>query len=170
MSGRDRLPAGCYLFPGDLWLSREPALISTVLGSGVAITLWAENKKIGGMAHFLYPFTEEKKGAPSLYGNIAVKELLKRFSEAGEPGRRLKGQIFGGALAATPESVRAAGENVRIARTILHSQHVAIVSEDVGGTLGRKIIYHAGANETLVYRVNALRKDDWYPYQQEDKG
>jgi chemotaxis protein CheD len=46
----------------------------------------------------------------------------------------------------------------------LKSHRIAVVSEDTGGNMGRKVVYHTQRNEAVVYKVNNLRQGDWYPY------
>jgi chemotaxis protein CheD len=65
-----------YLSPGHIYLNHEPALVSTVVGSCVAVSLWDSKNKYGGVAHFLYPFTEDRNRATAQYGNVAVKYLV----------------------------------------------------------------------------------------------
>jgi chemotaxis protein CheD len=54
--------------------------------------------------------------------------------------------------------------NVSIAKQILKRQGVAVTSEDVGGTKGRKLVYNTETNEAVVLKVERLREEDWYPY------
>jgi chemotaxis protein CheD len=41
---------------------------------------------------------------------------------------------------------------------------MAIVSKDVGGQKGRKVIINTDMNQTVVVKVDKLRVGDWYPY------
>jgi chemotaxis protein CheD len=153
-----------YLSPGHIYLSHEPALVSTVVGSCVAVSLWDSRKGYGGMAHFLYPFTGDRQRATAKYGNVAIKCLVSMFLDLGVPEKNLRAQIFGGALTAPADSIRIAKENVQAARKVLRSHRIQIVSEDTGGKMGRKIVYNTQRNEAIVYKVGALRQGDWYPY------
>jgi chemotaxis protein CheD len=153
-----------FLAPGHIYLSHEPALISTVVGSCVAVSLWDSKKGYGGMAHFLYPFTQDRRRATAQYGNVALKYLVTLFLEHGVQVQTLRAQIFGGALSAPADCMRMARENVAIARKVLKSHRIAVVSEDTGGNMGRKVVYHTQRNEAVVYKVNNLRQGDWYPY------
>ena len=57
-----------------------------------------------------------------------------------------------------------AKENIGIARVVLERFRVKIVSEDVGGAVGRKLVYNTFSNEAVVYKTVKLRHGDWYPY------
>jgi chemotaxis protein CheD len=116
------------------------------------------------MAHFLYPFTGDRYRATAQYGNVAIKYLVTMFLDLGALEKNLRAQIFGGALMAPADCMRIAKENVQMARKILRSHRINIVSEDTGGNMGRKIVYNTQKNEAIVYKVNTLRQGDWYPY------
>ena len=155
-----------FLKPGYIYISRIPALISTVLGSCVAVSIWDRKREYGGMSHFLYPLVQNPAQATAQYGNVAVKALLRLLLEEGSQKGDLEAQIFGGAH--LPEGLKEAVEvsrlNISIGREVLTRNEVAIVSEDVGGTKGRKLIYNTLNNEVVIFRVDKLRKSDWYPY------
>ena len=154
-----------FLKPGYIFLSREPAIVYTVLGSCVAVCLWDRKNKIGGMNHFLFPRIGDPAQATARYGNVATLTLFRMFLAEGAEKRELEGQIFGGSSRGpdSPESEMGT-QNVRIARRILERQGIPVTSEDVGGTLGRKLIYNTQTNEAVVLKVERLREEDWYPY------
>ncbi len=158
-----------YLKPGYIFLSKEPVVISTVLGSCVAVTLWDKKGTYGGMAHYLYPSVQQRKKSTAQYGNVAVLHLIKIFFDEGSDKKNMQAQIFGGASLHSVECSRIAGENIRMARNTLKNFGVKIISEDVGGHVGRKLVYNTLTNEAIVYRANKLRKGDWYPYLDEGR-
>ncbi|HON11080.1 MAG TPA: chemotaxis protein CheD, partial [Chitinispirillaceae bacterium] len=64
-----------YLHPGYIYISRQQETIQTVLGSCVAVCLWDQSQKCGGMNHFLYPVTREATNATPRFGNVAILAL-----------------------------------------------------------------------------------------------
>ncbi len=158
-----------FLSPGYIYLSEEPSLISTVVGSCVAVSLWDCKKECGAMAHFLYPSTDARSQASAKYGNVAIQHLIRLFVAEGSKVKNLRAQIFGGAISPSGGCERIGPENVRIAKRTLVSRKIPVLSEDVGGSMGRKIVYNTLKNEAVVYKVNQLRKGDWYPYIQEGR-
>lgn len=158
-----------YLKPGHIFLSREPFIISAVLGSCVAVTLWDKKETYGGMAHFLYPSIQEKGKSTAQYGNVAVFHIVKMFLTEGAHKKNMKAQIFGGASLQSLDCSRIARENIRVARNTLMNFGINIISEDVGGNVGRKLVYNTLTNEAIIYRATKLRKGDWYPYMDEDR-
>jgi len=154
-----------YLKPRYIFLNTEPSIISTAIGSCAAVSLWDCRKKYGGIAHYLYPFTDSKDEATARYGNVALTYLIRTFLNEGADKKNIKAQIFGGAsLQHLSECSEVAKENVSIARRVLGRFKIRIISEDVGGDLGRKLIYNTSTNEAIIYKTKKLRRSDWYPY------
>jgi chemotaxis protein CheD len=154
-----------FLKPGYIYLSREPAVIYCVLGSCVAVCLWDRNNRIGGMSHFQYPQTADPKQATARFGNVATLTLLRLLLAEGTDRGALEGQIFGGSSRGADSPETDVGlRNVSMAKQILKRQGVAVTSEDVGGTKGRKLVYNTETNEAVVLKVERLREEDWYPY------
>ncbi|MCP3942297.1 MAG: chemotaxis protein CheD [Desulfobacteraceae bacterium] len=156
-----------FLKPGYIYLPEKPTVISTVLGSSVSVSLYDKTLETGGMNHFLFPVVGTGKQTTSLYGNIAVLTLIRMMLENGSVLSNLEAQIFGGAHN-TDDSFRDIGrDNLKTARSVLNKKQIKIISEDVGGRLGRKIVFNTLNNEILTMKVDRLRDSDWYPYGRE---
>ncbi len=158
-----------FLRPGFIFLSRTPIIISSVLGSAVAVAFWDEKSCFGGLAHYLYPLAVRKQEATAQYGDAAILHLSRMFREEGSAKSDIKAQIFGGAANSESECKRVADGNIATARRILGRLAIKIISEDVGGDMGRKLVYNSNSNEAIVYKVKKLRGGDWYPYSNEGR-
>jgi chemotaxis protein CheD len=86
--------------------------------------------------------------------------------DGGSKKKHLEAQIFGGAHNREISPKDIGRGNITIARKILAREGIRIVSEDVGGEKGRKIVFDTQANEIAVLKVDKLRKGDWYPYKE----
>lgn len=154
-----------FLSPGYIYLAKTPTVISAVLGSAVSVCLYDRKKKMGGMNCFLYPEIREHGKTTPLYGNVATIALIKIMLREGSRPNHLVAQILGGAYNGEISKGRDVGmENVRMARKILLGSGVKVISEDVGGALGRKVVYDTYTNEVAVLKVERLRESDWFPY------
>ncbi len=169
MSENDIQLAEYFLMPGYIFLTRTPHLISTVLGSCVAVSFWDGRNQCGGMANYMYPSFSAPKEATSRYGNAALEHMIRMFQQEGIRNKDMCAQIFGGASDNSAACMKVARENISVARSVLNANRIRIISEDVGGTMGRKIVYNTLKNEAIVYKVNTLRKGDWYPYAQDGR-
>jgi len=151
-----------YIEQGYIYLPAEPINLYTVLGSCVAVCLWDKKLKIGGMNHFLYPKATSKNKATLHYGNIATLQLIRMMEKAGSKRNSLLAQIIGGGDPPLGTSNHSIGKsNVEIARKILIHKGIKIVSEDVGGNMGRKIVFNTYTGHTIILKVHQIRKDDW---------
>ena len=117
------------------------------------------------MNHFRYPSTVDRNQATARYGNVATIALIRMMCENGSNRAHLEAQIFGGAQNEKRESEDVGRKNYMTAKKILAREGIPIVSEDVGGMKGRKIIFSTSSNEIAVMKVEKLRNSDWYPYE-----
>lgn len=156
-----------FLRPGYIFITQRPTLISTVLGTSVAVALWDRRRKWGGMNHFLYPLVPTPRNATAKYGNVSVRALFNLLVREGSDRRDLDAQIFGGAhtVEASPEEIEVSRQNIAVGRETLRKIGIPIVSEDTGGTKGRKLVFNTATSEVAVFRADRLRESDWYPYQ-----
>lgn len=157
--------ANYFLKPGYIFLPSRAVVISAVLGSSVSVCLYDRKRKVGGMNHFKLPYIRKKELATAIYGNVATLALIRMMFEDGTKIKHLEAQIFGGAHNSKlcPENI--GRENILIARKVLARKRIPVVSEDVGGEKGRKVIFSTHNNEIAVLRAEQLRISDWYPYE-----
>ena len=157
-----------HLEPGGLFTCGEPAMVSAVLGTCVAVCLHDRRLKIGGMNHFLYPKTKFfGPSGGSQYADVSIPALIQRLRRQGCRLEDMEAQIFGGGEApGILGSDKTGSRNVRMARRLLKKNGIRVVSEDVGGLKGRRLLFHTGTNEALVMKTHRLRRGDFYPYRQ----
>lgn len=158
-------PANYFLKPGFIYLPVKPTVVSTVLGSCVAVVLWDKKRKAGGINHFQYPSCKGADKPTAMYGDASTYMMIRMMIQDGSKTKHLEAQIFGGACNRRVSSWDVGRENIRTARRVLAGHGIRVISEDVGGERGRKIIFDAVNNEMAVLKVERLRKGDWYPYE-----
>ncbi len=153
-----------FLKPGYIFISQEPTVISTVLGSAVSVCLWDRKNRYGGVAHYLYPEMNLPNQATTQYGNVAVLTLIRLLIKDGLEKTSLEAQIFGGGDPNPFTSETLGNQNIVMAKKILSQHKIPITSEDVGGSRGRKLVFKSDTNEAIVLKVDRLRQEDWFPY------
>ena len=142
-----------YLAPGRLYASGEDAQVTTILGSCVSVCIWDAQAEVGGLNHFLLP---SGRPASPRFGDSAVALLIGRLLELGAQRGRLSAKIFGGACVL--EAFRAdewslGARNVEMAREQLAAASIPVVGEDVGGDLGRKLVFHVRTGAAWVRTI-----------------
>lgn len=154
-----------FLDPGYIFVPKKPTIVSMVLGSCVSVCLYDAKRKAGGINHFQFPHTNERQNATARYGNVATITLIRMMLNDGSKRKHLEAQILGGANHPDVCTKNIGRQNIMIARKILAKERISIVSEDVGGERGRKVVFNTHTNEMAVIKVEKLRSADWYPYE-----
>nr|WP_319400358.1 chemotaxis protein CheD [uncultured Carboxylicivirga sp.] len=147
-----------FLYPSSLYVSKEPYVIKTILGSCVAICIWDKKLKFGGMNHYMLPNWNGNDLASPKYGNIAIDKLIERMFYYGSNRKDLVAKIFGGGElleAGTGNSMLIGERNIRVARLMLEERNIPIVASSTGGKRGRKILFF---NDTGEVRHKFLEK------------
>ena len=144
-----------YLLPGNLFAHREAHIVTTVLGSCISVCLWDPVKKIGGINHFMLPLWNGEGLASPKYGNIAIPKLIEKMLEFGCERRSLRAKVFGGSeMFKVTHAVMNIGERyIVLAQDALNEQKIQIIASDVGGKVGRKIIYDTGTGGVSMKRL-----------------
>lgn len=131
-----------YVLQGEFRISRDPdAVLSTVLGSCVAVCLWDKAEGLGGMNHFLLPFgPKAATSAPERYGVHAMELLINGLLKAGAARGRLQAKLFGGARVSSALS-DIGQNNARFARAFLEAEGIPCLAESLGGTSARRVLF-----------------------------
>jgi chemotaxis protein CheD len=144
-----------FLYPGQIFVSREAITISTILGSCAAVCLWDSRLKIGGMNHYLLPEGPVDGENRLRYGNVANAALLKELLAMGSDLKNLQAKIFGGTSAYAADPITALGtRNVEMAEEFLRKAGIPIAGKDVSGKHGRKLTFNTldGTTEVKNYQ------------------
>jgi chemotaxis protein CheD len=142
-----------YLHPGQVVVSDRPCVVTTVLGSCVAVCLWDEGRSVGGVNHFVLPHGPTG-GDGARFGDTATRRLVVELRELG--ARRLVARIVGGACVLEPfrrGRQHLGARNVAAARSVLASEGIPVLFEDVGGDRGRKLEFHTRDGRAFVNRL-----------------
>jgi chemotaxis protein CheD len=140
-----------FLYPGQIFVSREPVVITTILGSCAALCLWDCRKKIGGMNHYLLPEGTDEGPNRLRYGNVANPALLNDLLALGCEIKNLQAKVFGGSSAFAANPLQSVGtRNAQLAEEFLRASGIRLVGKDVSGKHGRKLIFHTLDGVTLI--------------------
>jgi chemotaxis protein CheD len=145
-----------FLKPGEAIVSPDPILVSTVLGSCIAVTMYSPAKRVGAICHAMLP-NNIKQDNDLLYVDTAVRYLYRRMTEYdGLPDMVIK--LFGGAqvLAGGYSTAlrKSVGEqNVLQAHIILEQLGLRIAKTDIGGKLGRKLFFSIKTGDVYLRKL-----------------
>ncbi len=141
-----------FLLPGEYHVARTPCHMATLLGSCVTVCLRHESKPYAAMNHYLLATnpggSDPDKGR---YGDTSIETIIWLMKKLDERGK-INAKIYGGGAVVghlgTTSDI--GGKNILMARTVLKKHGIPIVSEDVGGTKGRRIYFDTAKNEVVV--------------------
>jgi chemotaxis protein CheD len=155
------------VLPGEHYAAATPVEIKTLLGSCVAACLYDPVAGVAGLNHFLLaapryarslPFTLTDAGR---YGIHAMELLIADMQKLGAARSRLQAKVFGGASvlghSGEVNFLCVSEVNVRFIREYLSVERIPVLSEDLGGSLGRVI--HFRSDDFRVYRRFIRRHD-----------
>jgi len=140
-----------FLSPGAICCSAEPSVVSTILGSCVAMCLWDKRLHIGGMNHFLLPRCGGSPPSPR-YGDIAFNQLLAAMERLGSKVIDLRAKVFGGAavLPFGTHSDTVGTQNVSVALEVLHGHGIPMLARRTGGQRGLFLRFHTEFGRVMV--------------------
>ena len=155
--------------PGEYHVSNESLIISTLLGSCVSACLWDPVNRVVGMNHFLLANKRYMKKGQVIptevgrYGIHAMEVLINSMLKLGASRRLLKAKAFGGGNVLDTgdgqDSFYAVGDvNVRFIREFLNKENIPLVSEHLGGKIGRVIHFHSLDFSVYMKRIEQQRK------------
>jgi chemotaxis protein CheD len=144
--------AGChFLYPATLFASRKPSRVQTLLGSCVAICLYDQILKIGGMNHFMLPLWDGREQQTPKYGDIAVEMLIDKMIDMGSRQENIVAKVFGGGHQHNRNEILTIGKrNSELATQAMRKHHIRIVASSLGGINGRKIIFNTFTGVVLM--------------------
>jgi chemotaxis protein CheD len=128
-----------FLFPSELMVKVEPFQIQTLLGSCIAVCLFDQRRKMGGMNHFMVPLWNGEGLASPKYGNIAIEALVDKMEAFRSEKKDWVAKIFGGASQFENSIINVGERNIQVTESMLESLRIPVIASSVGGEQGRKI-------------------------------
>lgn len=131
------------IIQGEHAVVAEPeTVITTLLGSCIAVCLHDGLARIGGMNHFLLgePGADHKVRLEDMqrYGVHAMELLINEMMSKGAVRARLRAHLYGGAnIVAGLGSI--GSSNAAFAKRFIETEGIAIGHVDVGGSRARKV-------------------------------
>lgn len=145
---------------GDLAVTRDPqGVVRTLaLGSCIAICLLDPRSRSVGLVHIALPESstdpERAKRQPAYFADTGLAALLdsmQRCAGAGFEPKRLVVKIAGGAQVADPNAHFNIGKrNALAVKRLLWQYGMAVLSEDVGGTISRTVTINCNSGHVVI--------------------
>lgn len=148
------------IHPGEYYATRDDTIISTVLGSCIAVGFIDEEARIGGLNHFMLPSAAAKidlvQSPDAKYGMYAMELLINDLMKLGARRSALKAKVFGGGSVlrfSGGASSKIPANNIEFAFEYLRKEGIPVLASDVGGREPRKIFFFARTGKVLLKRI-----------------
>jgi chemotaxis protein CheD len=142
-------------------VAHNPTILSTIgVGSCVAITLFDQQARIGGLAHAMLPDSSQARADvnPLRFVDKAIDAVLGAMLSLGCEKERIVAKIFGGASMFS-NMLGIGAQNVEAAKEKLKKERLSVVAEDTGGTHGRSIWFDTHDGTVVVGSVNGPTRE-----------
>lgn len=151
-----------FLKPGEMHFALNPTIVSTVLGSCISVTMYDAAHRMGAICHAILP-DEIITGDPYRYVDSSIKAMLRRFERHGIKKGNLEVKLFGGADILPPgngiyRTMTVGKQNIFRAREVLKWERLQLLASDVGGSRGRKILFHTHSGEVYLQRLRDIKR------------
>lgn len=157
---------GCTIakvLPGEFYVSMQEELITTILGSCVAVCIHDPRTGIGGMNHFMLPAPmgshdgwSATAGRAARYGSDAMEQLINAILAAGSARADLQLKVFGGGRVLAQLS-DIGQRNIDFVQRYISVEKLHLCASDLGDVYPRQIQFfpHSGrARVRLLRRQN----------------
>jgi len=154
------------LLPGQFYVTENPEVIVTVLGSCIAACIRDPESGIGGMNHFMLPVFkgEAKKWDPSTanpvnrFGDYAMEHLINTIMAHGGHKDNLEIKLFGGSRIV--KNMSDIGEqNIRFVFDFLKQENLSVAASDVSGNCPRKVYYFPETGRVRLKKLSSLHNN-----------
>jgi chemotaxis protein CheD len=127
---------------GEATLARDPTRLTAILGSCVAMAIYAPELRLGMLSHVMLPHANGDKTYAGKFADTALSHMLSVLDAHGAKRRGLVAKIAGGACILGGGRFMKIGEaNLQASLEALKQANISLVGSDVAGTFGRRISF-----------------------------
>jgi chemotaxis protein CheD len=150
------------ILPGEFFVSAEPTIVYTVLGSCVSACIRDPVAGIGGMNHFMLPKpigeANDSWGESTRYGSYAMESLINEILKRGGVKSRLEVKLFG-AGRIYDGSIDVGARNAEWVLDYIETEGLTACKTDLGDVLPRKIYYFTESGRVLMKKIEKVKND-----------
>jgi len=132
------------ILPGEVYVTKSHELVSTLLGSCIAVCMRDRINNVGGMNHFKLPTAHDsrKPTNDANYGLYAMELLINEIMKNGGQRANLECHVFGGGRVIASIQSDIGDKNITFINQFLKEERIRIVQQKTGGTSGLQVYYH----------------------------
>ena len=150
------------ILPGEFFVSAEPMIVYTVLGSCVSACIRDPLAGVGGMNHFMLPqpknASTDSWGESTRYGSYAMESLINDILKRGGVKSRLEVKLFG-AGRIYDGNIDVGARNAEWVLEYIKTEGLTACKTDLGDILPRKIYYFTESGRVLMKKIEKVKND-----------
>lgn len=148
------------ILPGEFFVSREPMIVYTVLGSCISACIRDPIVRVGGMNHFMLPEPNEAAhdswGESTRYGSFAMESLINEILKRGGIKNRLEIKLFGAGKIYDGQ-IDVGDKNAKWVIQYLKSEGLTVSNTDLGNVFPRKVYYFTESGRVLLKKIERVK-------------
>ncbi|MCY4333604.1 MAG: chemotaxis protein CheD [Litoreibacter sp.] len=134
----------------------KDVVLSTILGSCVAVCMYDPIQNVGGLNHYLLPHDGTSGPQERKYGAMAMELLINGLLRRGAERANLKAKVFGGADVTSKFSGIGA-RNVDFAFSFLEREGFEVVTHLTRGTNALRVHFHGFSGTARAMKIPATQ-------------
>jgi chemotaxis protein CheD len=151
------------IYPGEIYSSHDDEIISTVIGSCIAVALYDSKNQFGGLNHFMLAKENSNAGTLSrkelgCFGEYAISMLIDEMIKNGADYDKLVAKVFGGSsvLVIPSSGTNVCDQNTSFAFDCLKARGIPVIGSDTGGVEPRKIFFETKTARIWLKKLHIL--------------
>ncbi len=146
-----------YLKPGELIVSEEPVMITTVLGSCISVTMFHPRTGAAAICHGMLP--NGGKSDSFKYVDTSLLYMARYFKRLEIARSEIQVKLFGGAdmfnnAQPSVRNLTVGWQNISVATSCLEEYGLVPTASDVGGKKGRKLIFKTDTGGVFIKKMS----------------
>jgi chemotaxis protein CheD len=151
------------ILPGEYFVSEEPKVVYTILGSCISVCLRDPFAKVGGMNHFMLAAPSNTEGHDNWsdsgrYGSFAMEMLINEILQRGGMKKRLEAKVFGGGKI-YDGNIDIGAKNAAWALDYLEREDIPLMKANVGDVCPRKVYFFTDSGKVLLKKLDRVVAD-----------
>jgi chemotaxis protein CheD len=139
---------------GQAVLAAPPARLTMIVGSCIAVAIYAPRRRLGMFTHVVLPHATEATMYPAKFADTAIPYALSALQQQGIHHGDLVARIAGGAcMFGDCKTLQIGQFNAQAVLDALTDAAIPVVGQDLGGTVGRRISFDLATGSVIVHRI-----------------
>ena len=149
--------AAVKVLPGEYYATKDDLMITTLLGSCIAVCLYDPGSRVGGMNHFLLPDGGDSSDLLSTsgrYGVYAMELLVNHIVKLGGARSQLRAKVFGGGnVIKSMTHSKVGDQNVNFVMGYLKNEGIPIDATDVLDIYPRRVNFFPFTGRVMMKKL-----------------